>query len=231
MKVFVLTGAGISAESGLATFRDSNGLWEGHDVLRVATPQGFADDPVLVHRFYDLRRRDCAAARPNAAHAAVARLDGLLRGRGGDLFLCTQNVDDLHERAGSPHVHHMHGTLGKARCTACGAVSAWPGDMGVDAACPACGKTSLRPDIVWFTEVPMGLEEISEALHAADVFVSIGTSGSVYPAAGFVEAAKARGAITVELNMVPSSNGDMFDYAFLGSASAVVPKWVDDMFG
>ena len=230
MRVFVLTGAGISAESGLATFRDSGGLWEGHDVMAVATPEGFARDPALVHRFYDLRRRDAAAAGPNAAHRSLVDLDAVARGRGGSLFLCTQNVDDLHERAGSPHVHHLHGTLGHARCTACGTVSPWPGDMGVDARCPACGAAALRPDIVWFGEVPMGMDVVQAALAEADLFVSVGTSGSVYPAAGFVETARNRGAITVEINREPSSNDDLFDHAFRKPATVAVPEFLRDVF-
>ncbi len=231
VRVFVLTGAGISAESGLATFRDSGGLWEGHDVMAVATPKGFADDPVLVQRFYDLRRRDAAQVEPNAAHVALASLEERLRARGDSLFLCTQNVDDLHERAGSTSVVHMHGALNRARCTACGTVSGWLVDMGTRSSCPTCGAVALRPDVVWFGEMPQHMTEIGEALEAADLFVSIGTSGAVYPAAGFVQTARAQGAITVEVNLVPSDNSQDFDYSFTGRATEAVPKWIADVFG
>jgi NAD-dependent deacetylase len=230
VRIFVLTGAGISAESGLGTFRDRDGLWSRHDLREVATPEGFARDPAKVHAFYDARRRGLVHARPNAAHAALARLQAALAERGGELFLCTQNIDDLHERAGSLPVVHMHGELFKARCLACGRVEDWRGDMGTEAACPACAvKGRLRPHVVWFGEMPMFMDEIAEAIAAADLFVSIGTSGSVYPAAGFVADARAAGVRTCEINLGPSENAWMFDDCFYGPASAEVPRWVESL--
>jgi NAD-dependent deacetylase len=226
--VFVLTGAGISAESGLGTFRDRDGLWARYDLAAVATPEGFARDPARVHAFYDARRRGLAEARPNEAHAALARLERGLAERGGRLWLCTQNIDDLHERAGSTEVAHMHGELFKARCLACGAVSDWRGDMGLQAACPACGRAGrLRPHVVWFGEMPLHMDEIGEALVDADLFVAIGTSGSVYPAAGFVAEARAAGVGTCEINLAPSDNAWMFDERRYGPATATVPAWVE----
>jgi NAD-dependent deacetylase len=230
--VFVLTGAGVSAESGLGTFRDRDGLWARYDLMEVATPEGFAKDPARVHAFYDARRRGLVEAQPNAAHAALARLEGGLAERGGRLWLCTQNIDDLHERGGSAEVVHMHGELFKARCLACSAVSEWRGDMGLEAACPACGRTGrLRPHVVWFGEAPLHMEAIHEALTGADLFVSIGTSGSVYPAAGFVAEARAAGVRTCEINLEPSDNAWMFDERRYGPATSAVPAWVDALLG
>ncbi len=226
MRVVVLTGAGISAESGVATFRDADGLWEGHRVEDVATPEGFEADPDLVLRFYDERRRSVASVRPNAAHAALARLEGVL---GEDLLIVTQNVDDLHERAGSRRLVHMHGELRRALCTACGARSEWAGDLADRPACPECGRRALRPDVVWFGELPYELDRIEQAVVACDMFVSIGTSGSVYPAAGYVALAAAFGARTVELNLVPSDAIVPFDEVRAGPAGVVVPQWVDDV--
>ncbi len=204
MRIVVLTGAGISAESGVPTFRDAGGLWEGHRVEDVATPEGFEADPDLVLRFYDERRRAAASVVPNAAHRALARLEGAI---GGDLLVVTQNVDDLHERAGSRNLIHMHGELRRALCTACGARPGWTGDLIDRPPCPSCGERMLRPDVVWFGELPYDLDRIEQAVVACDVFVSIGTSGAVYPAAGYVALAAAFGARTVELNLVPS-DGD-----------------------
>lgn len=231
MRVFVLTGAGVSAESGLGTFRDRDGVWARFDPMKLATPEAFAADPVLVHGFYDMRRRDALAARPNAAHAALVRLERGLAARGDELFLCTQNIDDLHERAGAAAVHHMHGELFKARCLACGAVSPWRDDMGVFAHCPTCGAARLRPEIVWFGEVPMGLERIGEALARADLFAAIGTSGAVYPAAGFVAEARARRIPTLEINLDAADNAGLFDDAIYGPATEAVPAWVDEVLG
>ncbi len=181
-RLFVLTGAGISAESGLGTFRDPGGLWRRFDPMRLATPEAFAREPEEVHAFYNLRRQGVREAAPNAAHAALARLEAGLSARGGHLFLCTQNVDDLHERAGSRAVVHMHGELMRVRCTACGASDPWAGDLGLDTACPACGRRGgMRPDVVWFGETPLHLEAIGDALAAADLFVAIGTSGRSTP--------------------------------------------------
>src|SRR5690625_4913639 len=189
MRIVVLTGAGISAESGVATFRDSGGLWEGHDVQAVATPEGFAADPDLVLRFYDERRAAVQAVEPNAAHVALARLEEQLE---GDLHIVTQNVDDLHERAGSTKVIHMHGELLSAWCTMCDERAAWSDALASFPPCPSCTATALRPDIVWFGEYHYRMDEIEGLLREADVFVSIGTSGEVYPAAGFSAAAATR---------------------------------------
>ncbi len=223
-RVVVLTGAGISAESGVPTFRDADGLWEGHRVEDVATPEGFARDPQTVQRFYDERRRAVASASPNAAHRALARLEGAV---GDDLLVVTQNVDDLHERAGTRNLVHMHGELRRARCVACGERSPWSGDLIGGPACPACGERMLRPDVVWFGELPHGLDRIEEAVVACDAFASIGTSGTVYPAAGYVALAAAFGARTVELNLVPSDAAVPFDEVHAGPATVVVPPWVD----
>lgn len=223
MRVVVLTGAGISAESGLPTFRDSDGLWEGHDPMMVATPEAFEDDPDMVHRFYDERRRALQRAEPNDAHRALARLEQHL---GEDLLVITQNVDDLHERAGSRRVHHLHGQLRSALCAACGRRTPWGDDLGHRPACDGCGEQALRPDVVWFGEVPHGLDEVEVALGAADLFVSIGTSGEVYPAAGFVQVARANGARTLELNLQPSVGSRLFDEARHGPATQLVPAWV-----
>ena len=225
-RVVVLTGAGISAESGLPTFRDADGLWEGHRPEEVATPQAYAADPTLVHRFYDARRAALLAVDPNPAHVALARLETTL---GADLHLVTQNVDDLHERGGSRRVHHLHGELRKARCTACGVVAPWDGDLGTQPPCPSCGRSALRPHVVWFGEVPFGTEAVEAVIADADLFVSIGTSGSVYPAAGFVEVARSVGAATLELNLVPSEGSAWFDEARHGPASELVPGWVDEV--
>ena len=223
----VLTGAGISAESGLATFRGPDGLWEGHRVEDVATPEAFARDPELVHKFYDARRAKLATVEPNAAHHALARLDAEWS---GELLLVTQNVDDLHERAGSKRLIHMHGENMKAWCLACDERSPWSGPMGVSAQCPACGATGLmRPDIIWFGEMPYEMERIEEALRRCDLFVSIGTSGAVYPAAGFVQTARYCGARTLEMNLEPSLSSIFFDESRTGPAGELVPEWVDEL--
>ena len=230
MNIFVLTGAGISAESGLGTFRDKGGLWSKFDPMKLATPEAFARNPAEVHAFYNMRRRNLVEAQPNAAHHALARLEAGLAERGGRLVLCTQNIDDLHERAGSRSVVHMHGELLKARCAACHAVVPWRTDLGVGDTCQACGRAgSLRPHVVWFGEMPMHMDEIYAALAEADLFVAIGTSGSVYPAAGFVEEARAAGVRTCEINLEPSDNARRFDSARYGAASEAVPQWVDEM--
>lgn len=222
----VLTGAGISAESGLATFRGADGLWEGHRVEDVASPEGWARDRALVQRFYNARRRRLVEVAPNAAHLALARLEA--RWPGG-VLLVTQNVDDLHQRAGSRALLPMHGELRKARCLACGGVHPWEGDLGPESRCPACGEAgSLRPHIVWFGEVPLELDRILAALRTCGLFAAIGTSGHVYPAAGFVEAL-APGTPTVELNLEPSLRSGAFQARRLGPATQVVPAWVDEL--
>ncbi len=228
--VVVLTGAGISAESGLGTFRDPGGLWEKFDPYELATPEACARDPAKVHAFYNLRRKDLIASRPNAAHLALAELERGLDAAGGRLTLVTQNIDDLHERAGSPRVLHMHGELLKARCARCGATARCDGDLSINAACAACARAGgLRPHVVWFGEFPFHLEEIADAIAAADLFASIGTSGSVYPAAAFVSEAKALDVRTVELNLEPSDNADVFDERRYGAASRIVPAWAEAM--
>lgn len=225
--IVILTGAGISAESGIRTFRASDGLWEEHRIEDVATPEGFARDPALVQRFYDARREGALAAAPNAAHLALARLE---REWPGKVTLVTQNVDDLHGRAGSTAIP-MHGELASAWCAACDARHRWTGTLIEGPACPACGARALRPDIVWFGEMPYRMEEIEEALSEADLFVSIGTSGAVYPAAGFVRAAREAGAHCLELNLERSEGSRWFHETRLGLAGQVVPAWVDGLLG
>ncbi|TNC12420.1 NAD-dependent deacylase [Methylobacterium terricola] len=230
MTIFVLTGAGISAESGLGTFRDPGGLWRRFDPMRLATPEAFAREPEEVHAFYNLRRQGVREAAPNAAHAALARLEASLAARGRRLFLCTQNVDDLHERAGSRTVTHMHGELMRARCTACGAARDWAEPLSLDTACPACGRRGgMRPDVVWFGEMPLHLEAIDAALDEAALFVAIGTSGAVYPAAGFVARARAAGIPTHEINLAPSDTAGLFDTATYGPATRAVPDFVESI--
>ncbi len=227
--VVILTGAGMSAESGIATFRDPDGLWENHRPEDVATPEAFAADPDLVHRFYNARRAQLlnGAVAPNAAHVALARLE---RELDGDLLLVTQNIDDLHERAGSTRVLHMHGELLRSRCGACGSVSEFRGDVDGTTRCPACGEEGgMRPHVVWFGEIPLGMEQIFTALEHCDIFAAIGTSGNVYPAAGFVQVARGTGAHTVELNVEPSWVNSEFEETRLGLAGTAVPEWVDEV--
>lgn len=224
--IVVLTGAGISTESGLATFRGPDGLWEGHRVEDVCTPEALARDPVLVHRFYDARRAALGAVKPNAAHEALARLDAKWP---GELLIVTQNVDDLHERAGAKRLLHMHGELLSALCAACGMAVRWEGPMGQAPECSGCGARALRPDIVFFGEMPYEMERIDRAISRADLFVSVGTSGAVYPAAGFVQTARYHGADTLELNLDPSAGSIYFEETRLGPASALVPQWVDEL--
>lgn len=227
--VVVLTGAGISAESGIRTFRAADGLWEEHRVEDVATPEGFARNPQLVQEFYNARRRQLQQPeiKPNAAHLALARLEEAL----GDRFLLvTQNIDNLHERAGSKNVVHMHGELLKVCCSQSGQVLEWTGDVTPGDKCHCCQfPAPLRPHVVWFGEMPLGMDRIYEALARADVFIAIGTSGHVYPAAGFVHEAKLQGAHTVELNLEPSQVGSEFEEKHYGLASQVVPEYVEKL--
>jgi NAD-dependent deacetylase len=224
--IVILTGAGISAESGIDTFRSEGGLWEQHRVEDVATPEAFARDPDLVLRFYDMRREAIQTKEPNAAHHALARLDAEWP---GELLIVTQNVDDLHERAGARRVLHMHGEHLNAWCTACDTRSRWTETLIDRPPCPVCGERALRPDVVWFGEMPYRMDEIYAALREADLFVSIGTSGAVYPAAGLVRNARDLGAATLELNLEPSKGSLWFDEARHGPATQVVPEWVDEL--
>ncbi|WP_336959893.1 NAD-dependent deacylase [Sphingobium aquiterrae] len=226
--IVVLTGAGVSAESGLATFRGPDGLWEGHRVEDVCTPDALRRDAALVHRFYDERRAKLTEVAPNPAHEALAALDHAWP---GDLLIVTQNVDDLHERAGAQRILHMHGELQSALCAACGAAQPWHAPLPPGTPCPFCAAHSLRPDIVFFGEMPYEMDRIDEALRRADLFVSIGTSGAVYPAAGFVQTAAHAGARTLELNLDPSAGSIYFEETRLGPASALVPAWVAEMLG
>ena len=225
--IVILTGAGVSAESGLATFRAADGLWEGHRVEDVATPEAYERDSALVHAFYDARRARLCEVEPNAAHVALARLDAEWP---CELLIVTQNVDDLHERAGAKRLLHMHGELLRGWCSQCDARFEWQGPMGEGAACPSCDAQSVvRPDIVWFGEMPYEMERIEAALRGCDLFVSIGTSGAVYPAAGFVQTAKYVGAATLEINLEPSQGSIFFDERRIGRASLEVPTWVTEL--
>ncbi|MEM7728988.1 MAG: NAD-dependent deacylase [Pseudomonadota bacterium] len=227
LRIFVLTGAGISAESGLKTFRDNDGLWETHRVEDVATPEAFARDPELVQRFYNERRAALSEVEPNAAHRALGTLQKTLRERGGELVLVTQNVDDLHARGGATNVIHMHGELKGGLCAVCD--FRWDVDSALtpQTACLACRTVgTARPDIVWFGEMPYHMDRIEAELAQADQFVSIGTSGAVYPAAGFVQTARANGLRTLELNLEPSLGSAWFDESRHGPAGTVVPEWV-----
>lgn len=223
--IVILTGAGISAESGLATFRGGDGLWCGHRIEDVATPEAYARDPVLVQHFYNLRRAQLREVEPNAAHEAIAHLATNWR---GNLLLVTQNVDDLHDRAhagakpaGSFRLIHMHGELKKARCHLSGEIHECEGDLSAEG--------HLRPHIVWFGEMPLEMDSIERALSRCDLFVSIGTSGNVYPAAGFVSQALYAGAQTLEINLEPSLTRSKFAETRYGKATELVPQWVEEM--
>ena len=223
-RIIVLTGAGLSAESGIATFRDKGGIWSKYDVREVATPEGYARNPLLVHEFYNMRRRDHALAKPNAAHFALARLEREHPG----VLIVTQNVDALQEAAGSTKLIHMHGELLAALCARCGARHPWKAELAIETVCPLCKRNGgMRPDVVWFGEMPYRMDEIGAALEACDLFISIGTSGNVYPASGFVAEARAGGAHTVELNLEPSAGASLFDEAIHGPATEVVPAYVE----
>ena len=227
-RIVVLTGSGISAESGIATFRDPGGLWASFDYRDVATPEAFSRHPARVHDFYNTRRRGCSGVEPNAAHFALAELEHEITSRGGQCALVTQNIDALHEAAGSRNLIHMHGEILKALCARCNARHAWSADLSVDVVCPACGEAGgMRPDVVWFGELPYHMERIGALLHEAELFISIGTSGAVYPAAGFVAEARRNGARTVELNLEPSDGVSMFHEAIHGKATEIVPDFVD----
>ena len=226
-RIVILTGSGISAESGVSTFRDKGGIWAKYKVEDVATPEGFLRDPVKVLEFYNMRRRVHAEVQPNAAHTALARLE---REHVGEVLVVTQNVDQLHEKAGTKNLIHMHGEAMKAWCRACDARASWTGDMTLASVCPRCEAAGqLRPDVVWFGETPYHLETIAAALAEAELFVSIGTSGAVYPAAGLVKRVRELGARTLELNLEPSEGAMHFDHAVHGPATVVVPAFVARM--
>ncbi len=226
--IVILTGAGISAESGIDTFRSAGGLWEQHRVEDVATPEAFARDPDLVLRFYDMRRAAIQEKQPNAAHFALAELDAKWD---GNLLIVTQNVDDLHERGGARRVLHMHGEHLNAWCTSCDVRSRWTDALIDRPACPVCQARTLRPDVVWFGEMPYRMGDIYAALREADLFVSIGTSGAVYPAAGLVRNARELGIQTLELNLERSQGSQWFHETRLGPATEVVPAWVSEILG
>jgi NAD-dependent deacetylase len=222
--IVILTGAGLSAESGVATFRDPDGIWAKYDWREVATPEGFAKNPGYVHEFYNMRRRAHRSVQPNAAHVALAHLEA----NHGAVTVVTQNVDALHEAAGSKNLIHMHGEALKALCAACRTTHPWLDDLSVTTTCQACGEQGrLRPDVVWFGETPYHMDRISELLAACDLFISLGTSGNVYPAAGFAADARANGARTVELNLEPSQSASLFHEAIYGPATKIVPAYVD----
>jgi NAD-dependent deacetylase len=228
--IVVLTGAGISRESGLATFRDTDGIWATVRIEDVATPEAFAQDPGRVHAFYNARRRQIMdpAVEPNEAHHALARLTHDWQ---GGVTVVTQNVDDLHDRAGTANLIHMHGELTKARCVFCDGVMPWREDLSVETPCPSCGRAGgMRPHVVWFGEMPLAMEEIGAALDRCGLFVSIGTSGAVYPAAGFVAQVRGR-AHTVELNLEPTDGRHLFSEAIYGPATQVVPAFVARLMG
>jgi len=228
--IVILTGAGISVESGLPSFRGADGLWHGYRLEEVATPEAFSRQPHLVQRFYDERRRQLLADEiaANKAHEALALLE---RRWAGDVLVITQNIDNLHERAGSTSIMHMHGEILKARCLACDAVAPWQDDLETSHTCPGCQASDcLRPHIVWFGEMPLELDRIYRALEGADLFLAIGTSGQVYPAAGFVQAINDIGrARTIELNLEPSAVHGQFDEQRIGKATEVVPTLVEEL--
>lgn len=228
--IFILSGAGLSAESGLGTFRDRDGVWARFDPMALASPIAFEKTPLEVLAFYDARRKNAAEAQPNPAHFALAKLQRAWELGGGRVSLCTQNVDGLLEAAGAGEVIHMHGELAKAWCTRCDVRFFWSGDMPLGARCAVCQRAGgVRPDIVWFGEMPYHMDIIHGRLEEADLFVSIGTSGSVYPAAGFVSAARAAGAATLEINLEPSDTAHAFDECRQGKASEAVSAWVKEM--
>lgn len=224
-RIVILTGAGLSAESGLSTFRDKDGIWAKHRIEDVATPEAFGRDPQRVLEFYNTRRKGAAGVTPNAAHVALARLESKYPGR---VLTVTQNIDPLHEMAGTKYLIHMHGEIMRAFCTHCEARTPWQEDLRVDLICQNCRRSGgMRPDVVWFGEMPYRMDEIYAALSACNLFISIGTSGNVYPAAGFVAEARVAGAHTVELNLEPSAGISMFAEAIHGKATEVVPAYVE----
>ena len=229
-KVVILTGAGISAESGIRTFRASDGLWEEHRIEDVATPMGWERNPQLVWDFYQARRNQLFEVEPNPGHTALTTLEDHL----DDLLLVTQNVDNLHERAGSKNLIHIHGELEKLRCEECHHVEVMMEPQDLDSSfvsCPVCSNTMMRPHIVWFHEMPMQMAEIENALNQCDVFIAIGTSGHVYPAAGFLASAKQQGSYCIGINLDAPLNYELFDEFHQGKAGEILPnlvsKWID----
>ncbi|WP_421789393.1 NAD-dependent deacylase [Hyphobacterium sp.] len=228
--LFILTGSGISAESGLGTFRDTDGIWAKFDWQELASPEGFAEDPIAVHEFYNLRRKGLLDASHNAAHTALARLEAAWIRLGGKFSLVTQNIDDLHERAGSERLIHMHGELLKSRCNACGDLQDCRSDLAITQSCTACGREgTLRPHVVWFGEIPIGMEEIADRLATVTHFAAIGTSGAVWPAAGFAQEAARNGAETWELALDPGESGHNFAFSRYGKATQTVPFWCEEI--
>jgi NAD-dependent deacetylase len=229
--IVILTGAGISRESGLDTFRCEGGIWSKVDLEDVATPEGFQRNPQLVQDFYNARRAQLTQEKPqpNPAHLALAELEKNWQGR---VLIVTQNIDNLHELAGSKNVLHMHGELLKIRCTSCHTIHHWEDDLTMESQCPHCkAEGHLRPHVVWFGEMPLDMEDIYEALEDCDLFMSIGTSGNVYPAAGFVQAVRQFGpAHTVELNLEPSNGATQFAETLYGPASEIVPAYIKELF-
>lgn len=229
LNIVILTGAGVSADSGVDTFRDPDGAWMKNDPAKVATPEGFAEDPARVHAFYNARRAQLPKVDPNPAHFALTRLEEQLVRAGGSLTLVTQNVDDLHQRAGSRRILPIHGLLDHVECISCSAIHAWTEDLSTATRCPSCGEKAMRPYIVWFGEIPRHFDEVEEAMLDAHLFAAIGTSGAVYPAAGLVGFARERGLPRVELNLDPSDNASLFTDNRYGRASDIVPAWVDEI--
>ncbi len=227
--IVVLTGAGISAESGIRTFRDTGGLWEDHSIEEVATPQGYAANPELVLRFYNARRAQLGTVKPNPAHFALARLEKSLLSKGGYLTIVTQNVDDLHERGGAENVIHMHGELLSQWCRACDHKFRSDAAFTLSSTCAKCeGVGKIRPDIVWFGEMPYRMDTIETTILNCDLFVSVGTSGAVYPAAGYVQMARGLGKQTLEINLERSEGSHFFHESRLGKAGELVPQWVEE---
>jgi NAD-dependent deacetylase len=226
-RIVILTGAGLSAESGLSTFRDKDGIWEKHRIEDVATPEAFARNPQAVLDFYNTRRRANSGVKPNTAHEALARLE---KEYPGEVLTVTQNIDPLHEMAGTRRLIHMHGEILKCMCNHCGAKEPWEDDLTTELTCQVCGEAGgMRPDVVWFGETPYRMDEIYQALSACDLFISIGTSGNVYPAASLVMEARQVGAHTVELNLEPSQGASLFAEAVRGPATQVVPAYVEKL--
>ncbi|KJZ19602.1 NAD-dependent deacylase [Loktanella sp. S4079] len=223
MKIAILTGAGLSAESGLGTFRDKGGIWTKYDLTQVATPEGFAADPALVHEFYNARRANCVESEPNAAHFALGELQS---DSAHEVTIITQNIDDLHERGGAKDVIHMHGQLLRALCANCGERWDAPIIMTPTDLCPRCSAPQTRPDVVWFGEIPYAMETIQQKVSESDLFVAIGTSATVYPAAGLVQLARGE---TRELNLAPTDAAGAFDSGRYGPATSIVPEWVQSL--